>query len=215
MILGTAMGWIGQSGFADESRPKERGMIWEEFRDPPEFGCELPGLKRPGFWRSDEKSRILKVALCATPQVYVFLEPPVDFSPQFEVSGCYCEYQDRILLLLRNPDKPQGNMWCIPGGKVEKNETPETAVIREVWEETGLLLSSELLRYCLKVYVRFPNRDFVLHLFHATLSEVPKTFEVSPQEHIGYRWVFAEDALKMPMIPGGNDCMRLCFFTTE
>ncbi|MDE3046248.1 MAG: hypothetical protein KGJ02_06355 [Verrucomicrobiota bacterium] len=29
-----------------EPRPKGRGMIWEEFRTPPKFGCELPGLLR-------------------------------------------------------------------------------------------------------------------------------------------------------------------------
>ncbi|MDE3045613.1 MAG: hypothetical protein KGJ02_03100 [Verrucomicrobiota bacterium] len=29
-------------------------MIWEEFRTPPKFGCELPGPKGPGFRRPDE-----------------------------------------------------------------------------------------------------------------------------------------------------------------
>ncbi|MDE3046358.1 MAG: phenylalanine--tRNA ligase subunit beta [Verrucomicrobiota bacterium] len=37
-----------------EPRPKGRGMIWEEFRTPPKFGCELPGPKGPGFRRPDE-----------------------------------------------------------------------------------------------------------------------------------------------------------------
>ncbi|MDE3045749.1 MAG: hypothetical protein KGJ02_03800 [Verrucomicrobiota bacterium] len=38
----------------NEPRPKGRGMIWEEFRTPPKFGCELPGPKGPGFRRPDE-----------------------------------------------------------------------------------------------------------------------------------------------------------------
>ncbi|MDE3046298.1 MAG: hypothetical protein KGJ02_06615 [Verrucomicrobiota bacterium] len=37
-----------------EPRPKGRGMIWEEFRTPPKFGCELPGPKGPGFRRPHE-----------------------------------------------------------------------------------------------------------------------------------------------------------------
>ena len=153
----------------------------------------------------------LRAALCATPQSYVFLDPPEAFSPQMEVSGCYCEYQGRVLLLLRNPEKPQGNTWCIPGGKLKKGESALQAVIREVWEETGLCLTPESLNYCLKVYVRFPGRDFVLHLFRAELSEISKTFEISPNEHSGYRWVAIGEALKMPLIPGGGDCIRLAF----
>ncbi|MDE3046187.1 MAG: hypothetical protein KGJ02_06045 [Verrucomicrobiota bacterium] len=42
-----------------EPRPKGRGMIWEEFRTPPKFGCELPGPKGPGFRRPDETSKYL------------------------------------------------------------------------------------------------------------------------------------------------------------
>ncbi|MDE3046306.1 MAG: hypothetical protein KGJ02_06660 [Verrucomicrobiota bacterium] len=42
------------TGVTYEPRPKGRGMIWEEFRTPPKFGCELPGPKGPGFRRPDE-----------------------------------------------------------------------------------------------------------------------------------------------------------------
>ncbi|MDE3045920.1 MAG: hypothetical protein KGJ02_04675 [Verrucomicrobiota bacterium] len=43
----------------NEPRPKGRGMIWEEFRTPPKFGCELPGPKGPGFQRPDKTSELL------------------------------------------------------------------------------------------------------------------------------------------------------------
>jgi hypothetical protein len=35
-------------------------MIWEEFRDPPKFGCEKPGPEGPGFWRPDKNLLELK-----------------------------------------------------------------------------------------------------------------------------------------------------------
>lgn len=47
---------------------------------------------------------------------------------------------DEILLLLRddNPEIPYPNMWDIPGGHVEPNETPDQCIVREMKEEMGL-----------------------------------------------------------------------------
>lgn len=44
------------------------------------------------------------------------------------------ESKARILLIKRR-DVP---IWVLPGGGVEENENPEDAVIREIYEETGL-----------------------------------------------------------------------------
>lgn len=44
----------------------------------------------------------------------------------------------RVLLIERNIEPNKGG-WTIPGGYVEKEETAEQAVVREVEEESGLL----------------------------------------------------------------------------
>jgi len=38
------------------------------------------------------------------------------------------------VLLIKRKDVP---VWTLPGGKIEENETPEQAIIRETLEETG------------------------------------------------------------------------------
>ena len=42
---------------------------------------------------------------------------------------------DKFLIAQRNLNKAQGGLWEFPGGKVEKNETHENALIREIKEE--------------------------------------------------------------------------------
>lgn len=41
------------------------------------------------------------------------------------------------ILLVRQRD---GDIWSTPGGSIEPDETPADAVVRETWEETGLVV---------------------------------------------------------------------------
>jgi 8-oxo-dGTP pyrophosphatase MutT (NUDIX family) len=45
---------------------------------------------------------------------------------------------DGRVLLVRHVE---GNDWTTPGGMIEPYETPSNAAVREMWEETGLLVS--------------------------------------------------------------------------
>ena len=49
-------------------------------------------------------------------------------------------FQDNYskVLVLKRRDVP---VWVLPGGSIDKKETPETAITREVLEETGLQVS--------------------------------------------------------------------------
>ena len=66
---------------------------------------------------------------------------------RFEFTGCkivlICE--GRILTILRDdkPTIPYPNMWDLPGGGREGNETPFECVAREVYEELSIQLSKE------------------------------------------------------------------------
>lgn len=44
----------------------------------------------------------------------------------------------RVLISLRGQKSPLANHWELPGGKIESNEPPEQAVLRELHEELGI-----------------------------------------------------------------------------
>src|SRR5689334_13278702 len=46
--------------------------------------------------------------------------------------------RDGRVLLVQRGEEPGRGRWTLPGGYVEEDETPDVAVIREVFEETGL-----------------------------------------------------------------------------
>jgi 8-oxo-dGTP diphosphatase len=55
------------------------------------------------------------------------------------VGGLAYDDYGRILLVRRRND-PGSGLWSVPGGRVEPGETDAQAVIREMAEETGLVV---------------------------------------------------------------------------
>ncbi|WP_068469736.1 NUDIX hydrolase [Candidatus Protochlamydia phocaeensis] len=135
----------------------------------------------------------------------IFLTPPSDFKPRVEVASCYCTYQDNILLLRRHPAKSQGHTWGVPAGKLEQGEDSVSAIIREAFEEIGVVLRKEGLEEIITLYIR-QQIDFVYHMFHYSFSQQP-SIVLELREHDEFKWVTVEEALKMPLMAGEKDTL--------
>lgn len=117
-----------------------------------------------------------------------------------------------ILAISRRYDKTK---FGLPGGKVESNETPDQAAIRETLEETGVTVSK-----CKFIFLRDEPRDrpegedFHAYCYYATEwsgeprdSEEGKVEWLTEQELLGSKAAFAEyntrtlDAFKV-VFPG-------------
>lgn len=69
-----------------------------------------------------------------------------DIRPLKHVVTCALIDSDgRVLLAQRPEDKSMGGLWEFPGGKIEADESPEAALIRELQEELAIDTKSSCL----------------------------------------------------------------------
>lgn len=89
-----------------------------------------------------------------------------------ETTLCYIERDDAYLMLLRNkkPDDINAGKWIGVGGKIQDGESIEECLVREVEEETGIVLR-DYRKHGL-VYFRYGDDVHeTMHLFTAHLPD--------------------------------------------
>ena len=99
----------------------------------------------------------------------------------------------RILVLTRGESHPKfAKHLDFPGGEVELNESSKSGIIREVREETSLVLNASKIKLLFKKKVHFG----LTHLLYSyQLNEVEPVLTIS-WEHSLYEWVDKHKLLK-------------------
>ena len=85
---------------------------------------------------------------------------------------------------------------------------PQDAIIREVFEETGIVIDTDILSFEQKLYVDNPYfGKYILHLFsHPCKSNVKIQLSL---EHTDFQWITLEQARKIPLLHGGYKSLNL------
>ena len=119
---------------------------------------------------------------------------------------CYIENNDCYLMLHRTKKKKDVNKdkWIGVGGHAEGNETPQECLLREVKEETGLLLTS----YKLRGLITFISDEYEAEMMCLFTAD-GYTGELITCDEGELEWVKKSDVPQLPTWEGDAQFLKL------
>lgn len=113
-----------------------------------------------------------------------------------------------VLLFLRDdkPEIPYPNLWDVPGGHVEKDETPEACIVREMMEEIETDVSA-----CSRQSV-YNFDDRIEYLFFMEFEAAAETIPLHEGQCL--RW-FPENEIPWNRLAYGFDIVLRDFFAGQ
>jgi len=86
------------------------------------------------------------------------------------VAVAVIHYQQQYLLGYRKREQHQGDRYEFVGGKIDTNETPVAALIREVKEETGFDIAGNVILKLGRLHHDYGDKQVCLHVYKVKLS---------------------------------------------
>lgn len=115
------------------------------------------------------------------------------------VAAALVNARDEVLLAERPVGKRLAGKWEFPGGKVEKDESPEAALARELKEELDVVVAQEDMEpfwFLSHDYVA----EFGFHLLMPVYLVRRWQGEAKAMEHAAIHWAKPADMHTRPMI---------------
>jgi A/G-specific adenine glycosylase len=110
--------------------------------------------------------------------------------------------QGRVFVQKRHSTGIWGNLWEFPGGRVERGESPEAAVVREFLEETGFTVRPA--QHYSTIRHGYTTYRITLHCFGLRLEEASAALPALPAPPAltaacDWRWATPEEISALPM----------------
>jgi 8-oxo-dGTP diphosphatase len=101
----------------------------------------------------------------------------------------------KILIAKRKADDWQANKWEFPGGTVERNETPQACLKREMKEEFGIEVSVD--EYIGESTYHYDHGGIKLLAYRSNWE----SGKIALNDHADYRWVSAKQLVEYDFAP--------------
>lgn len=98
-------------------------------------------------------------------------------------------FNNNKILLVQTKDEYADNTWGIPGGSVELHETLEEALTREVYEETGLKITSKELAYIHESFIPEYKAHSLVTVFKVSTDNFNVKIIDPDNEIVDFKWV--------------------------
>lgn len=126
-----------------------------------------------------------------------------------EVVAALIRDGDKILICQRPKNKARALLWEFVGGKVEKGESREQALIRECKEELNITLA--VGGVFMEVTHEYPDITVHLTLFNAAIARgVPEKIE-----HNDIKWVTKNQLIEYDFCPADQSILEEIINKTE
>ena len=118
------------------------------------------------------------------------------------VVAAIIEHEDKILATQRGYGENKDG-WEFPGGKIEQDESPEHAIVREIREELSAdIVVNELLT---TVEYDYPKFHLSMDCFLATLKEGS---DIKLLEHEDMTWLKASELDSLDWLPADIEAVK-------
>lgn len=112
-------------------------------------------------------------------------------------AGALIDVEGRVLLAQRPSGKHMAGLWEFPGGKIEKGETPEQALVRELKEELEIDISESCLTPLTFASHRYEDFHLMMPLYVCRVWQGT----VFAKEGQNFIWAYPEEFDKFSMLP--------------
>ena len=107
---------------------------------------------------------------------------------------------DQVLIAKRPKKKHLAGLWEFPGGKIEKNESPENALVREIKEELNININNKCIAPLTFSEFKYEEFNLLLLLYICRRWDgTPMSMEKNP-----IKWVKANKLREYNMPPADD-----------
>lgn len=127
---------------------------------------------------------------------------PCDVNPKRVGVAVVVRLDGKILTCERQHCRDMNDTWQFPGGGVEDKESAFQAMMRELYEETGITTASSINAKFLSVGIGVTpdGNPHVTTFYVLDFDHEPKVTNKEPDKHGDWEWVTPEEFLSRPII---------------